>query len=145
MLRNSAGINWSTIQPSLENSPAKVLLLLDICFAGGSINVLATHNPIRGSGGTTELLAACGFASTAIGPGPHSFTHALIDVLKEMVEERKALSSVIVSQKIYARAMRLSLERSGGAEGGSPIYLRLVGASRRPAILLRSFKRKDRV
>lgn len=68
-------VNWSGIQHALEEAESDVLLLLDCCASG------TTTGNTDGGHGVTELVAACGFNSSANPVGPDSFTRALITEL----------------------------------------------------------------
>ncbi|KAL5323643.1 hypothetical protein ACEPPN_008183 [Leptodophora sp. 'Broadleaf-Isolate-01'] len=66
-------VKWNGIQHALEEAVSDVLLLLDCCASG-------TANTDEGYG-VTELIAACGFNTSANPVGPDSFTRALITEL----------------------------------------------------------------
>jgi hypothetical protein len=66
-------VKWSGIQHALEDADSDVLLLLDCC-ASGTANTDVGH-------GVTELIAACGFNTSANPVGPDSFTRALLTEL----------------------------------------------------------------
>ncbi|KAG4438265.1 hypothetical protein IFR05_006247 [Cadophora sp. M221] len=66
-------VKWNGIQHALEEAVSDVLLLLDCC-ASGTANTDEGH-------GVTELIAACGFNTSANPVGPDSFTRALITEL----------------------------------------------------------------
>ena len=66
-------VKWNGIQHALEEAESDVLILLDCCASG-------TANTDVGCG-VTELIAACGFNTSANPVGPDSFTRALLTEL----------------------------------------------------------------
>lgn len=73
--KDSASLNWSSLQPLLENAVPPVLIILDCCFAAN-----AARDTTEGA--TKEILAACGRENPTLGVGERSFTSALIEELK---------------------------------------------------------------
>lgn len=72
---SSPTVKWSAIQSVFEECACDVLFLLNCCAAAGA-------TPDSGQG-VIETIAACGFETWAPGPGRHSFTNALIEVLDD--------------------------------------------------------------
>lgn len=72
---NSPYLNWSSLQPLLENAVPHVLIILDCCFA-------ATAAKDTTEGTTKEILAACGRESPTHCVGQRSFTSALIEEMQ---------------------------------------------------------------
>lgn len=101
----SPSLDWSALQVGLERTDSDVLLLLDSCASAGSLG--ATSQFKTQEEGTTELIAACGFETRAPGPGPHSFTNALIKELLVMSEWR-IFSAVMLHQSIVTRLAHYS-------------------------------------
>jgi len=73
-------VPFHPINTILRDSPADVLLLMDCCF---SRNAGRSQLPPA----TKILIAACDSRSETIGPGPNSFTSALIQVLQQTTTE----------------------------------------------------------
>ena len=78
-------LDWYSVQVRLEKASSDVLLLLDCCYAAGSVNSYLTGS--FSEGGQTELIAACGLNMTCPGPGPDSFTHHLILELQSLAKK----------------------------------------------------------
>ena len=67
----------------LEEADADVLLLLDCCHSAAS----TMSSSFRATTGIKEVIAACGYETTAPGVGPHSFTKALAEILATASKE----------------------------------------------------------
>ncbi|TVY67519.1 hypothetical protein LSUE1_G007091 [Lachnellula suecica] len=65
------------IQSMLEEADADVLLLFDCCHSAG----VSTKDALQGTGGVTEVIAACGYETRAAEADEHSFTKALTETL----------------------------------------------------------------
>jgi hypothetical protein len=76
---SSPTVKWSAIQTVFEECACDVLFLLDCCAAAGAA-------PDSGQG-VIETIAACGFETWAPGPGRHSFTNALVEVLDDWMDK----------------------------------------------------------
>lgn len=63
------------IQCLFEEASSDVLLLYDCCHSA----TVPTSN--SGRGGVTEVIAACGYETTAPEVDEHSFTKALLEIL----------------------------------------------------------------
>lgn len=116
----------------LEEADSDVLILLDCCAAASSAG---------GSGkGITELIAACGFESSAPGVGEHSFTRTLIEELRYYGQRPGIITSVFLHNKVLARAMKSWNPRyaSEGAQERrrTPIHINLADQSKRRCIEL---------
>ncbi|KAL8838203.1 MAG: hypothetical protein Q9170_002246 [Blastenia crenularia] len=85
-MTESPTVHWYGLQTMLEQCESDVLILLDCCAAASS--AAASGN------GVTELIAACGFETWALGVGEHSFSRSLI-------EELNSLASQVLEAKIY--------------------------------------------
>ncbi|KAF5018727.1 hypothetical protein F66182_9286 [Fusarium sp. NRRL 66182] len=79
--KSYATVEWSAIQTLFEMAKCDVLLLLDCC-AGASAAPL-TERPTN----IKETIAACGFETWTPRPGVQSFTHTLIEVMKEWASQ----------------------------------------------------------
>ena len=91
---NSPTVQWVGIQNMLEQATSDVLILLDCCAA-------ATASAELGSG-VTEVIAACGFETSAPGVCEHSFTRSLIEELRYCCK-RKPLSAAMLHMKVLSR------------------------------------------
>jgi len=106
----------------LEESESDVLLLLDCCHAG-------TANTNEGNG-STEIISACPYNSSANGVGPYSFTQALVTELENL--SRKAeFSTGELYNNIYCRTqIRLPDDGAGTERHPPPIHLVLSNDSK---------------
>ena len=93
-LEDSPTVQWVGIQNMLEQATSDVLILLDCCAA-------ATASTELGSG-VTEVIAACGFETSAPGVCEHSFTRSLIEELQYCCR-RSPLSAAILHMKVLSR------------------------------------------
>ncbi|PMD39039.1 hypothetical protein L207DRAFT_50525 [Hyaloscypha variabilis F] len=114
----SPSVNWSAIQTLFENCTCDVLFLLDCCAAAGA-------TPESGQR-TIETIAACGFETWAPGPGRHSFTNALIEVL-EYWKDVGSFSAAMLHSEILSVIKYDRPERRAGARTvehrKTPIYI----------------------
>ncbi|KAN0110375.1 hypothetical protein V8E51_006762 [Hyaloscypha variabilis] len=114
----SPSVNWSAIQTLFENCTCDVLFLLDCCAAAGA-------TPESGQR-TIETIAACGFETWAPGPGRHSFTDALIEVL-EYWKDVGSFSAAMLHSEILSVIKYDRPERRAGARTvehrKTPIYI----------------------
>ena len=92
---NGSTVQWSGLQNSLEQAESDTLLLLDCCSAGCSVS--------GESKGVTEMIAACGFETSATGVGEHSFTRSLIDELKYWSRHRGILTVAMLHEQVLRR------------------------------------------
>ena len=93
-LEDSPTVQWVGIQNMLEQAISDVLILLDCCAA-------ATASADLGSG-VTEVIAACGFDTSAPGVCEHSFTRSLIEELRYSCK-RSPLSAAMLHMKVLSR------------------------------------------
>ena len=91
---DSPTVKWIGIQNMLEQATSDVLILLDCCAA-------ATASAEQGNG-VTEVIAACGFETTAPGVCEHSFTRGLIEELRYF-SKRSPLSAAMLHMKVLSR------------------------------------------
>ena len=94
-------------------------------------------------GGTTELIAACGFDDIAEGPGNFSFTSALIAELKMFSQIPCLFSARDLHAGLVSRMMMKSREKRESKLPklrGSPLYLHINGDVWNSSIVLKSFK-----
>ena len=147
----SPTLDWYALQSGLEHAESDVLILLDSCASAGSSG--GSKQSETQEGGTTELLAACGFETVAPGPGPHSFTNALIKELREMSTLDSPFAVNMLHQRIIARLVHYSPQYT--SEGppmwtpgpgqsplelrATPVYIFLGRDFRQKSIPLRSF------
>lgn len=84
--KNEARVNWEKAEEQLRSDDVEgdVLTILDTCYSS---------NPQFKSGRedtrSFELLSACTYDAPTPAPGPLSFTRALIDGLKDLLQEYK--------------------------------------------------------
>ncbi len=120
----SPTLDWYALQSGLEHAESDVLILLDSCASAGSSG--GSKQFETQEGGTTELLAACGFETVAPGPGRHSFTNALIKELREMSTLDSPFAVNMLHQRIVARLVHYSPQY---ASEGSPMWMLGPGQS----------------
>ena len=147
----SPTLDWYALQSGLEHAESDVLILLDSCASAGSSG--GSKQLETQEGGTTELLAACGFETGAPGPGPHSFTNALIKELRDMSTLDFPFAVTMLHQRIVARLVDYSPQYSSVVPFASvlgsgqppperratPVYISLGRDFRQKSIPLRSF------
>ena len=107
---DSPTVQWVGIQNMLEQATSDVLILLDCCAA-------ATASAEQGSG-VTEVIAACGFETTAPGVCEHSFTTSLIEELR-YCPKRSPLSAAMLHMKVLSR-MKYWKPKSVETRAGEP-------------------------
>ncbi|KAF2466508.1 uncharacterized protein BDR25DRAFT_317532 [Lindgomyces ingoldianus] len=80
---NDARANWDKAEEALRSEYVEgdVLTILDTCYSSN------LQKSGKEDTRTFELLSACAFDSTTASPGENSFTRALIDALKELLQE----------------------------------------------------------
>jgi hypothetical protein len=130
----SPNLDWHSLQVRLEKASSNVLLILDCCYAAGSVN--SYRNGSFSEGGQTEIIAACGLNMTCPGPGPDSFTHYLTLELKSLA---KKPASTFNKADLYRGVVSLMHQSPGNP---TPIHLRLNGHNDNPNIPLRPLKLK---
>lgn len=111
-LEDSPTVQWVGIQNMLEQAISDVLILLDCCAA-------ATASADLGSG-VTEVIAACGFETSAPGVCEHSFTRSLIEELRYSCK-RSPLSAAILHMKVLSR-MKYWKPTSVETTAGEPAF-----------------------
>ena len=95
------------------------------------------------------MLAACGFETSAPGPGPHSFTNALIKELRDMSTLDFPFAVAMLHQRIVARLVDYSPQYSSvkpfvsvlgsGQPRATPVYISLGRDFRQKSMPLESF------
>ena len=99
------------------------------------------------------MLAACGFETSAPGPGPHSFTNALIKELRDMSTLDFPFAVNMLHQRVVARLVHYSPQYSSVVPSlpllgsgqppperrATPVYISLGRDFRQKSIPLRSF------
>ena len=109
---DSPTVQWIGIQNMLEQATSDVLILLDCCAA-------ATASAELGSG-VTEVIAACGFETSAPGVCEHSFTRGLIEELRYCCK-RTPLSAAMLHMKVLSR-MKYWKPKANEAKAGEPTF-----------------------
>jgi hypothetical protein len=84
-------------------------------------------------GGKTELIAPCGHETTAEGPGPESFTHALTKELSRMSGFEDGFSIAELHERVLSRIVRCGQD----LVARTPVYVRLNGKAHRSSIRLK--------
>ena len=137
---------WSSLQEQLELCPADVLIILDCCKSGGSLQSYPPSSPTSGANanllsksGTTELIAAAPFDTIAPGQGETSFTAALITELKILAGKGELFSVVELHRKVLANIIKQRISLASENEtlwhpSVSPVYARIVGRTEVPSI-----------
>ncbi|KAK3167553.1 hypothetical protein OEA41_010680 [Lepraria neglecta] len=127
----SATVQWSGLQNTLEYAESDVLTLLDCCAAASSV---------AGAGsGVTEVIAACGFETWAPLVGEHSFTRSLIDELRYW-SYGPPLSVAMLHNKVLSRIKywKPRFGASGDHERRkTPIYMILANEGKQRSIELK--------
>lgn len=92
-------LKWNGCEDILLQAVADKLFIFDCCYAASAIST--------GFRGASETICASGFDSIAPRPGPHSFTTALIFVLRQMAQYPRPFSvSVLCSAVLtYLKAL----------------------------------------
>ncbi|KAL8958408.1 MAG: hypothetical protein Q9193_004529 [Seirophora villosa] len=91
---DSPTVQWYGLQTILAHCESDTLILLDCCAAASSTT--ASGN------GVTELIAACGFETSAPGVGEHSFSRSLIEELKDL-SHGPPFSVALLHNKLLSR------------------------------------------
>jgi hypothetical protein len=148
-------LSWTRLQKLLESTISDALLVLDSCASAGSVsfapvsNILAdslsrstTRNRSRsnsaGTQATTEILAACGFETTAPGLGPDSFFNLLITELCSPSLIRREFSVAELHRRVLSKAVLK------GGEARSPVYVRVRGEVGGGSLVLGNRRLSDR-
>lgn len=123
----------------LEQANADVLILLDCCAAAAS-------STAEVGSGVTELVAACGFETTAPGAGEHSFTRSLIDELKGW-SPGPPLSIVRLHCEVLSRIKywkpRYGRTADHREHRKAPVYIALANQGKPRSIELTPFARRN--
>jgi hypothetical protein len=127
------------LQNYLEKAASDVLLLIDACHSGASINVLTpSHDEKKG---TTELIAASGFAEVSFS-GSMSLSVTLAHVLMFMSVLALPFSVMDLHRQLYNHM--LLRQKESYRSLASPVYLRLTGDSTEPSIMLQLLQHEDK-
>jgi hypothetical protein len=134
------------LQKQLELSPADVLIILDCCESGCSLQSYPPSTPTLGANanllskpGTTELIAAAPFDTIAPRPSKTSFTAALMKELENLARKGELFSVVELHRKVLANIIRQRVSLASENEtlwhpSVSPVYARIVGGTEVPSI-----------
>lgn len=76
-------VHWSRIEDALKSASAQKLCIFDCCFSGN----IATKAYTVLDQANFEVLSANYYEGLTRGPGPHSFTNALIWALEQLLDE----------------------------------------------------------
>jgi hypothetical protein len=111
--------------------------MLDSCCSAGSIK---TSKGARG--GRTEVIAASGFECTTYGPGAHSFTTVLREVLITTINSlREGARQNFPVADLHQKILSNLVKKCRPNETSTPVYVKLRGAPSRPSIPLRRLNR----
>ncbi|GKU02343.1 hypothetical protein FLAG1_04516 [Fusarium langsethiae] len=103
--KSYATVEWSAIQTLFETAKCDVLLLLDCCAAASAAPLTERTTYM------IETIAACGFETWTSSPGTQSFTHTLIEVLKEWASQLP-FSAAMLHSEILRRLKHAPPDRS---------------------------------
>ncbi|CAF3502709.1 unnamed protein product [Fusarium graminearum] len=103
--KSYATVEWSAIQTLFETAKCDVLLLLDCCAAASAAPLTERTTYMM------ETIAACGFETWTSSPGAQSFTHTLIEVLKEWASQLP-FSAAMLHSEILTRLKHAPPDRS---------------------------------
>jgi hypothetical protein len=103
--KSYATVEWSAIQTLFETAQCDVLLLLDCCAAASAAPLTERTTYMM------ETIAACGFEAWTSLPGAQSFTHTLIEVLKEWASQLP-FSAAMLHSEILTRLKHAPPDRS---------------------------------
>ena len=136
-LPTSSAVQWSGLQNLFGNAESDVLVLLDCCAAACSVS---------GTGsGATEVLAACGFETSAPGVEEHSFTRAVVDELRYW-GQNNALSVAMLHNKVLSRikVWKPRFGTSGEEEKRrTPMYIFIADEQKKRSIVLTPLRRVE--
>ena len=125
-------VKWYAIQHVLEEAASDVVLLLD---SNATVPYREQQSPGEGM---FEVLAACGYGSSALAPGDLSFTSFLTQELKDLSTGPPFSIAQLHSMLVLRIAQKSSqLER----EIATPFYCSLSRSNLRQSIILQSYKR----
>ena len=88
-------LRWTGCDEILHEAAADKLFIFDCCSAASAISA-------RYRGGASETICASGFESIAPPPGPHSFTTALVFVLRQMASSTRPFSVSALHSMVLA-------------------------------------------
>ncbi|KAF4982028.1 hypothetical protein FZEAL_2278 [Fusarium zealandicum] len=103
--KSYATVEWSAIQTLFEMAKCDVLLLLDCCSGASAAPLTERPTNIK------ETIAACGFETWTPRPGAQSFTHTLIEVMKEWASQLP-FSAAMLHSEILTRLKHAQPHRS---------------------------------
>ncbi|TVY71327.1 hypothetical protein LSUE1_G005951 [Lachnellula suecica] len=124
------------VQELLEETHSDALLLHDACR---SADTAVSNLPEKSKKSITELIAACGFQTTAPGVGENSFTHALTEILPFMSKTRKPFSVSELFSRVVSR-LRDSPDRADKATPHNLRAQRVIGSLPNTRTLMLSFR-----
>ena len=88
--------NWTSAERALTAAFADTLVILDCCCAGNAMKSSGFPEASR----AYELMVATGSDLPTIGPGPRSYTHALLAALGALLEEHESFTTADLNQRI---------------------------------------------
>jgi len=99
--------NWASAEHALNVAESDVLLILDCSYAG----IVGTKRVASATDRFYELLAATGDNHKALAPGPASFTHTLLDSLRELLKEGQPFNTLALHNRMLSRQRDLPQSR----------------------------------
>ncbi|KAK5662250.1 hypothetical protein OQA88_8155 [Cercophora sp. LCS_1] len=120
-------LKWNGCEDILLQAAADKLFIFDCCYAANAVST--------GGRGISEVICASGFESIAPLPGPHSFTTALISVLRRKAEQAHPFSVSTVYSGIldYLKALDPSQITPDGYRIANALdYVNVLPGLRRP-------------
>jgi hypothetical protein len=109
-----------------------VLILLDACFAGGSVS--SSSQRVFHEKGITEMIAACGYGREINGQGSNPFATALTTELRRIADDNEETSVQVLHRRALGNVIRRGQDPNTGAIYTSPVYIHLDVDQRPPSI-----------
>ncbi|KAK0268713.1 hypothetical protein LTR35_015285 [Friedmanniomyces endolithicus] len=119
--------DWTQAAVPLNSASADTLVILDCCYAS---NVMNGRLPSTGAR-SYELMAATGKNMLAIQPGPRSYTHALINSLRALLQSGCEFSTADLAQGICELHDYEVKSRLYNRLGGTARHIQLAPLERR--------------
>ncbi len=90
-------VPWQVAEQHIKNRQADILLVFDCCWAGLLSGPYERAPPSKRH---FEFLGACAANQVTAGPGPKSFTRAMIESLKDLADEEGGFTTSMLYTKI---------------------------------------------
>ncbi|KAF8851827.1 hypothetical protein BDZ45DRAFT_807973 [Acephala macrosclerotiorum] len=132
---SATSLKWRSLQVYLEEARSDAPLLISSCYSAAAIGRMNLDT--QSNGGTTELLAACGFETITPLQGSISFTNPFIEDPSFNMRRGNGPSFPIAPLQLR---LRTDLLQQGPCAQGqwpsTPIHLRLAEGPSRPVIII---------